>query len=77
MRKPGQFGPPLLDKDDALSSTITVSITPPLERALLSKCAVYGITRSNLVRAVLELVDDGDLWAELLGPPPNMEKVKA
>jgi hypothetical protein len=71
MRKPGQLRKPRLDKNDTLSSTVSVSVTPPLERVLLSKCTLYRVTRSNLVRAVLELVDDGDLWTELIGPPPK------
>ena len=54
---------------DAATVTIASCVTPQLDFKIAAKAKEYGMSRSQLIRSVLEMVDDEGLWEKLLGPP--------
>jgi hypothetical protein len=43
-------------------------VTPRLDQKLYAKAKEYGMSRSQFIRALLEMVDDEGLYEQLLGP---------
>ena len=56
-------------RSDLLDCTVSTVISKSLRKRIHDLRMRYGMNTSQFIRAVLEMVDEDDLWEKLLGPP--------